>query len=722
MNRAHGKQTEQRIQGLLLAQENHEALVLSRQWLETAPEDPQAWFSNAVCRHVNDDIEGALEAFNQVLERVPGHLQALNGRGGMLARKGDYNAALSVFREAVSLSGDDPDLRLNEALALEALGQFPEALDCYDAIIRHSFDHLAALLNRGLLLIRMQRLDEAVRQGEAVAGQFPNQAMAQVNHAEILLKASRYTQSLEACERVLELDTNNIAARVIMVIALAALGRIREANMALSIVRRDPGAGDACCRNLLGAHSKGLDSLVPGDLWFRSAWQRLRELDWQRYDEDSALARRLFTVGDEGIKALTGVEYYLPLQNFLLDDGIRRRHAMALTRQVQSELQPQIFIARDVNRGTRLRIAYLIADPDENPLLALFLPVFAEHSRQSVLITVYSLSVPGPQGVIEKFRQCSERFVDLSELSAREAAFRIYQDGNDILVELNPYSVRTGPEICAHKPVPVQVWYAGHSGTSGAPWMDYALVDRHSSPLEDRPYWTEQRALLPAPAIALSEEEFLPTATPREVLGLPADAFVFCSFSRPENIEPLVFSAWMRMLLRVPGSILWLQAYSREAIAGLVAEADFRGVTADRLMFMPHQPNRGRYLADLASADLYLDTVLNNGFLRVTDALLAGVVPLVCPGAQICGRRSSALLKELELDTLVCPDLGNYESMAVTLATDREQLEEIRRKLHLGIKCSRLFDAGQQARDLEAAYAQMWAHYCEHKMAEEFVL
>ncbi len=714
--------TEQRIQGLLLAQKISQALDLSLQWLESAPDDPQAWFCNAVCLHVSEDIDAALAAFEQVLKRNPGHIQALNGRGGMLARKGDFTAALAVFRDALSRSGNDPDLRLNEALALEALERLPEALECYDATLVLHSDHISTLMNRGLLLARMQRFDEATRQGEIVAEKYPDVVMAHINFAEILLRASHYQKSLDTCEYVLKLDADNIAAQVIMTIGLAALGRLREANTTLSLARADPITADSCCLNLFGPQSPGIQDLVPGEVWFQTAWARFRNLDWTRYDEDIALARRLFSSGDEGIPILVGHEFYLPLQTLYLDDSIRRQHAIGLSKQLQQGLQPQVFLARVRASEDRLRIAYLIADWEEDSILRLFAPLLSEHSRDQFLVNVYSLGQCEGGELLDRYRQWSDHFVDISDLSDREAAFRIYQDSNDILVELSPYDARTRNSVSAYKPVPIQLWYAGHSGTSGSPWMDYALVDKHTSPLEDRPYWTEQRALLPVPAIALSKDDCVTTATSRQALHLPKDQFVFCSFNRPEQIEPLMFGAWMRVLLRVPDSVLWLHASSHAAIRGLVAEADYRGIHSQRLLFTLHEPNRKRHLENLAAADLYLDTFVDNGYSNVSDAILAGVAPLVCQGQYICGRRSAALMKGLGLDVLVSPDLEAYENMAVDLATHPQQLENIRRTLFAETQNSQIFNARQQAQDLETAYTQIWTQHRDQQTIEEFVV
>jgi protein O-GlcNAc transferase len=48
---------------------------------------------------------------------------------------------------------------------------------------------------------------------------------------------------------------------------------------------------------------------------------------------------------------------------------------------------------------------------------------------------------------------------------------------------------------------------------------------------------------------------------PREArteYGLPDDAFVFACFNRLFKLDSATFAAWLRILHRVPHSVLWL--------------------------------------------------------------------------------------------------------------------------------------------------------------------
>ena len=78
-----------------------------------------------------------------------------------------------------------------------------------------------------------------------------------------------------------------------------------------------------------------------------------------------------------------------------------------------------------------------------------------------------------------------------------------------------------------------------------------------------------------------------------------------------------MFDIWMRLLERVPGSVLWLLETNSTATANLRREAEVRltGGSA-RLVFAPTLGNP-EHLARFAVADLFLDTLPYNAHTAV---------------------------------------------------------------------------------------------------------
>ena len=168
----------------------------------------------------------------------------------------------------------------------------------------------------------------------------------------------------------------------------------------------------------------------------------------------------------------------------------------------------------------------------------------------------------------------------------------------------------------------------------------------------------------------------------------------------------------MRLLEQAPGSVLWLlrPPDSREggvAVANLRRHAEALGVAGERLVFAPNVPF-AEHVSRLQCADLVLDTLPYNAHTTASDALWAGVPIVTCPGRSFQARVAGSLLQAMGLPELIAASLGDYEAIALKLATDMDALAEMRSKVLRNRTTSALFDTGRFTRNLEAAYEAMW--------------
>ena len=117
----------------------------------------------------------------------------------------------------------------------------------------------------------------------------------------------------------------------------------------------------------------------------------------------------------------------------------------------------------------------------------------------------------------------------------------------------------------------------------------------------------------------------------RSQCDLPETGFVFANFNQPFKFEPEMFSVWMRILDRVPGSVLWLGSWREATRNNLRREARARGVAPDRMVFGVIA-ERGEHMARLRHAELMLDNRFHGGGATSMDGLWAGVPMVTCPG------------------------------------------------------------------------------------------
>jgi predicted O-linked N-acetylglucosamine transferase (SPINDLY family) len=166
----------------------------------------------------------------------------------------------------------------------------------------------------------------------------------------------------------------------------------------------------------------------------------------------------------------------------------------------------------------------------------------------------------------------------------------------------------------------------------------------------------------------------------------------------------------MRLLVRVPDSVLWLLADNPTAVGNLWREASARGVDPRRLVFadrldLPH------HLARHRAADLFIDTLPCNAHTTASDALWAGLPVLTCVGEALAARVAASLLTAIGLPELIASTLGQYEELAVHLATHPEQMAEIRRRLSENRLVAPLFDTPLYTRHIEAAFTLIYERY-----------
>ena len=368
----------------------------------------------------------------------------------------------------------------------------------------------------------------------------------------------------------------------------------------------------------------------------------------------------------------------------------------------------------------RITVGYLSADFHEHPTMRLLSQLFAQHHRANFRILGYSFGPDDRSSTRKQVVRSFDRFIDISNASHQEAANRIRDDGVGILVDLKGYTACARPQILALRPAPIQASYLGYPGTTGMRAIDYAIVDRYVVPPAQRSSFSEQLVYLPHSYQANVTARKASSPRPnRRDCGLPETGFVFCCFNASYKLTPQVFDIWMRLLLAVEGSALWLLHSNALATTNLKREAKARGISSRRLVFAPELPNRD-HLARLPLADLYLDTFPYNSHTLASDALWAGCPLVTCSGQTFASRVAGSVLHAVGLPELVCTSHEQYERLALELARNPERLRAVRRRLQNTRRSVPLFDSEGFTRHLETAFETMWDIFQKGERAHSF--
>jgi predicted O-linked N-acetylglucosamine transferase (SPINDLY family) len=229
--------------------------------------------------------------------------------------------------------------------------------------------------------------------------------------------------------------------------------------------------------------------------------------------------------------------------------------------------------------------------------------VFDQHDTGRFETIAVSLSPAESSPMGRRLERSFQRFMDVSGRSDAELTEQLRAMDIDIAVDLGGFTDGTRPQLFARRIAPIQVSYLGYPGTMGAPFIDYILADEYVIPPHSRGHYGEQVVYLPDCFQANDDtREIDHRLSVRADAGLPDQAFVFCCFNNIHKITPEVFDIWMRLLARIPHSMLWMLDAGTNACRNLRLQAQRRGVSPERLVFasrLPYPQHLGRLkLAD----------------------------------------------------------------------------------------------------------------------------
>jgi predicted O-linked N-acetylglucosamine transferase (SPINDLY family) len=352
------------------------------------------------------------------------------------------------------------------------------------------------------------------------------------------------------------------------------------------------------------------------------------------------------------------------------------------------------------NAHDRLRIGYLSSNFGMHAVSILTAELYELHDRSRVEVYGFCWSPEDNTEMRIRVRTAMDHFIRINEMSDAAAAEAIRAAEIDVLIDLQGLTGGCRPNILAYRPAPVQITWLGFPGPTGLPGIDYVLSDKYVIPEETARYYTEKPLYMPECYQVNDRKRVSSPPLSRKEYQLPEDAFVFCAFNNNIKFTPEFFSAWMRILNRVPHSVLWLLADNERAKANLLRYAEEQGVTADRLVFAPRVPVAD-YLGRFVTADLFLDLSPFNGGTTAADALWMGLPLITCSGRSFASRMAGSLLLSIGLPELITTSLSDYENLAVRLANDQAMLSAIKSRLATNKASSSVFDTPRFVKNLE---------------------
>ena len=373
-------------------------------------------------------------------------------------------------------------------------------------------------------------------------------------------------------------------------------------------------------------------------------------------------------------------------------------------RMVEENITPMSPLPPKAHKG-KIRVGYISPNFHRHAMFPIFYGFFSCCDKENFTVIGYQLngSVDGYTHII---RDLADEYYDIHDLSVKQAAQKIREDGIDILVDLAGHSANTGLPVLAYRPARVQVSGLGSLCTAGIPEVDYYITDEIVDPpgLHDA-YFVEK------PLYMLSQFSYAGRNAPASA-GTPCRSrryIQFASFQAYRKLNDEMLLVWKKILEQVPSAKLLLKSVSFSS-RSLEEEAKKRlkslGMPMDRVIF-EQGGDEDSYLKRYLDVDIVLDTYPYPGGSTTLDALYMG-----CPVISLYGERRNtrfglSILKSVGLEELASTDTDRYIKKAIALAEDQELLDTLHKRLRGMMNESRALSPYHYVKKMESYYQQM---------------
>jgi predicted O-linked N-acetylglucosamine transferase (SPINDLY family) len=671
-------------------------------------------------RAANTEAEGAILAYEAVLERAPAQLDALLGLARLLLVRGEAARAQSLLLRCCGLA---PGL----AGAWDALGV--SLMLTGDAAAAESAFAEAARHDPAAIDIALRRVDAAVAAGRAEAeharldvacARDPLDIPALAARGAILAALGRPAEAVDALDVACILAPAAAEPAVLLGRVLATLNRPRQAETALrraiALAPDDIQPRNDLATVLMRLHRHAAAAAILRDLLaeqgrvpallanLASATVALGE-----HDAALALAEEAVALAPDAYPPRRALCNLLPYHPATTGTGLLTALRDAVAGLPRAEARPWDNMPE---RGRRLRVGLLSGLLRNHPVGWLTIAGFeALDSREFELVCLAQHG--GDDALARRFRALASAWHAVEGRDDAALAALARSLGIDILIDLGGHGDAGRVAACARRLAPVQIkWVGMQNHSSGLPEMDWFITDRWETPPGFEPLYTERLLRLPDGYVCYSPPPHAP-----DVTALPAlrrGAITFGCFNNLIKLTEPTIAAWARILAAQPEARLLLKAHQ-------YAEAE----TAERLRrrFAAHGAPPARielrgasghrqFLAEMGECDLMLDPFPYTGGLTTCEALWMGVPTVTLAGEIFAARHSLSHLSNAGLGDWAAADVDAYVALALAKARDVAGLAALRDGLRARVKASPLCDAPRFGRGLGAALRHAWEDWC----------
>jgi predicted O-linked N-acetylglucosamine transferase (SPINDLY family) len=692
------------------------------------PDYAEAYSNHGLSLYELKKFEAALVSYDKAIALKPDYAEAYSNRGLAHKELSQFESAVTDYDKAISLNPDSAEAFSNRGVALKDLKQLDAAIASFDIAIALKPDYAEAYSNRGIAHLELNQLEAAAANLDKAITLKPNLAEAYLNLGVVQRKLKQLDAAITSYDKAIALNPDYAEAYSNRGVALKELNQLDAAVASYDLaIALKPDLAEAYANR--GAALQDLKQLVNAIASYDMALAlkpdfdylfgmrlhlKMHLCDWQEFEHN---------VSELRLKIQRNAKASSCFDVLALPIGIgEQRQSAEIWNSDKNPHNQSLCPILKYARKPKIRIGYFSADFYNHATTYLIAELFERHNKSKFELIAFSFGPDKKDEMRSRVSNAFDQFIDVVAMSDKSIAQLSRELEIDIAVDLKGLTQDTRLGIFSYNAAPIQVSYLGYPGTLGADYIDYLIADKTLVPHESQKQYSEKIVYLPNSYQVNDRQRVIASKHfTKQELGLRQEDFVFCCFNNNYKITPGVFDSWARILKAVNASVLWLLEDNPAAAINLQKEAALRGVDPTRLVFAKRM-DLPEHLARHKAADLFLDTLPYNAHTTASDALWAGLPVLTCTGESFASRVAASLLNAIGLPELVTQTQGQYELLAIELATNPDKLKNIKAKLERNRMTTPLFDTQLFTKHLEEAYTNMYERYQADLEPEHFYI